>query len=457
MKRRYFLESAAALSSTFLTNTHLAAAEPSSQKNVIVNINLNGGPDFRHLLCPDQNTDYGQAYWKSRYSLWNINSEAQVPSITQQLHWVDHPSTTFGFHPQATWLRDQWIQGKVAIINNVGITTSRNHDHGTIRLESGDVDALPNDRQLSGWGGRCAHAMSENILSLTPRVSQFCYGPHPSHPKRHDNEIVYSIRDMQKFGLYKPDGLTSTPNGAGAQSVMYRALSSYYQKKNPQLPRSSPYRPAIDHFIKMNALGDQVKARLSNIDFPVELSEMVNGHRTCHHRPFAKECKNLVEALQAIDLFKASICSLSYLGFDSHKSQYSSLQEKFYDLFHNDGALAQANQQISLLSPHISPVYVLHGEFGRQLKANGDRGTDHGYANSMIVVGKGVRGGIYGNMFPAEEIQKFSTYGEHIEAKTSIEPILSKLCNWLSPGIGDLVCPKATTRMLEHPSVLDFI
>jgi len=42
-------------------------------------------------------------------------------------------------------------------------------------------------------------------------------------------------------------------------------------------------------------------------------------------------------------------------------------------------------------------VIVTMSEFGRTARENGNRGTDHGHANAMFVVGNGVRGGkIYG-------------------------------------------------------------
>jgi len=42
-------------------------------------------------------------------------------------------------------------------------------------------------------------------------------------------------------------------------------------------------------------------------------------------------------------------------------------------------------------------VILTMSEFGRTARENGTRGTDHGHANAMFVVGGGVRGGkVYG-------------------------------------------------------------
>jgi len=43
-------------------------------------------------------------------------------------------------------------------------------------------------------------------------------------------------------------------------------------------------------------------------------------------------------------------------------------------------------------------VVLTMSEFGRTAKENGNRGTDHGHANAMFVVGNSVRGGkVYGD------------------------------------------------------------
>jgi uncharacterized protein (DUF1501 family) len=42
-------------------------------------------------------------------------------------------------------------------------------------------------------------------------------------------------------------------------------------------------------------------------------------------------------------------------------------------------------------------IFVTMSEFGRTAKENGNRGTDHGHANCMFVMGGDVRGGqVYG-------------------------------------------------------------
>lgn len=100
-------------------------------------------------------------------------------------------------------------------------------------------------------------------------------------------------------------------------------------------------------------------------------------------------------------------------------------------------------------------VYVFNTDFGRQIRANGDYGTDHGRGNYTILVGRCVNGGVYGEMFPANEIQgaagsrRFDQQDADIEGRTSFERVLSAACDWTEAGTGAQVFPNAATSLLE--------
>jgi uncharacterized protein (DUF1501 family) len=82
-----------------------------------------------------------------------------------------------------------------------------------------------------------------------------------------------------------------------------------------------------------------------------------------------------------------------------------------WDTHNNQGAargqlanlLAQFGQGIAALARDLGPermrdvVILTMSEFGRTARENGTRGTDHGHANAMFVVGGAVRGGVYGD------------------------------------------------------------
>ncbi len=65
-------------------------------------------------------------------------------------------------------------------------------------------------------------------------------------------------------------------------------------------------------------------------------------------------------------------------------------------------------------------------EFGRTVKENGNRGTDHGHANVMFVLGGGVRGGrVYGDWPGLEREQLYE--GRDLNVTTDFRTVLSEL------------------------------
>jgi uncharacterized protein (DUF1501 family) len=82
-------------------------------------------------------------------------------------------------------------------------------------------------------------------------------------------------------------------------------------------------------------------------------------------------------------------------GWDTHVNQGNARGQLANRLQEFSSGLAALYQD---LGQRMDDVVVLTmSEFGRTARENGNRGTDHGHANAMLVMGNGVRGGqVYG-------------------------------------------------------------
>jgi uncharacterized protein (DUF1501 family) len=93
-------------------------------------------------------------------------------------------------------------------------------------------------------------------------------------------------------------------------------------------------------------------------------------------------------------------------------------------------------------------VVVTMSEFGRTAKENGNRGTDHGHANSMFVMGGGVKGGkVYGK-WPGLEKEQLHE-GRDLALTTDFRDVLGELVlrHLGNPSLGT-VFPGYDPRML---------
>jgi len=154
---------------------------------------------------------------------------------------------------------------------------------------------------------------------------------------------------------------------------------------------------------------------------------------------------------------------MRYDGWDTHNNQIGRIGDNLEDLFSTSGGLATAMSAISALGSNAADnmVFNFTSDFGRQLKANGDRGTDHGRGIYTVLVGKDLSGGTYGEMFPEREAMEdgngripLETSGADILGLTSTEKIQAALCDWVEPGSGAAVFPNAALADEETGGLL---
>ncbi|MBV8570957.1 MAG: DUF1501 domain-containing protein, partial [Acidobacteriaceae bacterium] len=105
-------------------------------------------------------------------------------------------------------------------------------------------------------------------------------------------------------------------------------------------------------------------------------------------------------------------------GAQPHTGQLANLLREFGD------ALGAFSQDMGDQMADITLVTM--SEFGRTVKENGNRGTDHGHANVMFVLGGPVRGGkVYGAWPGLEREQLYE--GRDLNVTTDFRSVLSEL------------------------------
>lgn len=480
MKRREFMRRtmlASALAGTGIglampATTMAASCALQNRSRTLVNLMLYGGMDSRFLFMPSKNhysSQYLLEIWEARKGLYsnaytsyeNMFDNEYIPVV-----YDDGVNSTMeiGIHKSCDWLAGQFEAGNVAIIANSFCSRNRRHDQSQLNANVGEpeFDQLIYDR--SGWGGRLQEQQAQgmNLVELSHEISVF--GNGSSQGERLDR--VIHAKNMRDIALPNVD---ETGGSTSRRDIMARALRSYYEARGAEAGNQagSPYNIFFQHNDAFRAFGDTVASRIGACgDLPVELAglSLNSGH-------FAQQCKNLYDiALMDSGSINTQILSMRYDGWDTHNNQLGRITDNLEDIFGGSGGLATAINAMGQLA--LDPenntdaasklVFNFTTDFGRQLKANGDKGTDHGRGVYTILLGNDVSGGLYGEMFPEREAWPdnngkvpLQTSGADILGLTSTEKIQAALCEWVQPGSSSAVFPNAASAAIEDTVSLD--
>jgi len=433
-----------------------------NRSRTLVNLMLNGGMDSRFLFMPSPghaDLDYLDQIWQARKVLYTARYPDYATMFANEYVPVSHAGgLEFGVYKGCDWLASQFVAGNVAIVANSFCSRNRRHDQSQLNANAGDpeYDQLIYDR--SGWGGRLQEqqAGTMSLVELSHEISVF---GNSSVAGARLSQVIHAL-DMRDIAL---PNVRAGGGSTSRRDVMSRALRSYYEARSAEAGNQagSPYHIFFQHSDAFRAFGDTVAARLDACGaLPEELSglDLNSGH-------FEQQCKNLYDiALMDAASIDTQILSMNYGGWDTHSGQLTSIGRNLQDLFGSSGGLATTMTAMTDLGTNAADkmVFNFSSDFGRQLKANGGFGTDHGRGIYTILLGSEVSGGTYGEMFPAREAQPdansripLQTSGADILGLTSTQRIQAALCEWVEPGSSAAVFPTAGTAAEESPGLLD--
>jgi len=411
----------------------------------------------------------------------------------------------FGIWREAGWLIDQFLKGNAALVFNTAGASSRAHDRASLQLNQGDIEAELDQVNRSGWGGRLARVASGSVVSVTNTPDAFCFGPRGSalnfNPNIIDNRMLLSVPNSREYGLSEFRQTSRSLNNGHRR--LARSLNRYYD--NLRTGAANPARPPFDkprnHEATLRNFGNLLRERLDTVSVPSVIQALgdevsiggqavnpgANGNprRTLRNRGFARQVENLFDSLAANDILNSRVISLEYRGFDTHAGQRGSpvqrngvvsegpeldnlriqlndpnrrrnIESNFKDLFGGPFVLEPnaPHSAFSALQQGLTEVgaagvsrlvYTFAGEFGRQIRGNGDNGTDHGSGNLVLVIGSRVRGGVYGQLFPDNEIPLYGNSRLNtpdIETLTHTDFLFGAVSDWVQPNSSQLVYPR---------------
>ena len=320
---------------------------PGGANRTLLLINLQGGNDGLNCIVPHGDPDY----YRVRPSL--AIAQSQVLAIDARL----------GFNPQMRALKALYDKGSVAVVQGVGYPDP---DHSHFRSTEIWQTAAPDKYLHTGWLGRYmddAGLPADNLFNGVA-LSQVL-----------PEVMVASKTDVPAIPSERGYGLISDRNAA--------SRATYTQVvRDARQPFTSPYLSHVMEIEDHSQRGSQ------------ELPKLIAGYRPAGAYPATPLGRSLSLAAQIVgSKLGTKVIYVQHGSFDTHVSQVQT-QNRLLGEFSDAIAAFYAD-----LAAHGSDDDVLtmtFSEFGRRIEENGSRGTDHGEASPLFLIGGNVKGGMYG-------------------------------------------------------------
>jgi uncharacterized protein (DUF1501 family) len=362
----------------FLARTVAAAGNP--RRRVLVTIFQRGAVDGLNMIVPFGERDY----YAARPSI-AIARPGSNPQSAVDLDGF------FGLHPRLAPLKPLYDARQLAIVHACGSPDgTRSHFDAQDYMET----ATPGvKRTQDGWLNRYLHAREHEAatpfraVALSPQLPRSLQGLAPA----------LAIGQIAQFGIRAGQATDmvqasfEAEYAAAAQSVLHQtgreAFDAVKMLKNADPRRYQPENGAV---YPRSPYGEALRqiAQLIKADVGLEVAVAESGNWDHHVNEGAADGQIALR----LDDFGNGIAAF-----------------------------------VRDLGDRMSDIVVLTmSEFGRAVAENGNRGTDHGHGNAMMIVGGGVRGGkVYGKWPGLAREQRYE--GRDLAVTTDFRTVFSEV------------------------------
>lgn len=322
-----------------------AKGKPADPDTVLVVVELAGGNDGLNTLIPYSDPEY----YRLRPTL-GVKEDVALKL-----------DDGMGMHPSLKGLSELFAAGKVAVIQGVGYPNP-NRSH----FRSMDIwqTASPDDQFKYGWIGRhFDDKMAAGALSPVTGLG---------------------------LSVEKPRALTAAKASIPCFASLADIKSMVGNADNERLLREIQGKEA--------QAGTQTRtiqqASISALDAMAALQSKLDGYTPSGTYPadqFGNGFKQIAQLIATSP--QTRVVYFRVGGFDTHSKQadsHAKLLQGFSD------AVKAFQDEMEKIGKADKVITMAFSEFGRRAYENGSAGTDHGKAGPMFLIGKRIKGGMYG-------------------------------------------------------------
>jgi uncharacterized protein (DUF1501 family) len=333
---------------SFLARAAWGAAEPSTRTKRLVVIFQRGAADGLNIVVPHAEPQY----------------YAMRPSINIPRKDVLDLDGFFGLHPSLAPFQPLWQQRHLAIVHSAGSPDpNRSHFDAQDFMESGTPGVKSTE---DGWLNRSLRDLPHpspkspfEAIAMGPSIPRILSGFEPVIAMNNINDFSVGGRNQKSspvantFEAMYSHSLDTVLHGTGAET--------FDAVKMLKSADPSQYKPAPGANYPKGRFGESMR----------QLAQLIKAN------------------------LRVQVAFADISGWDHHVNE-GAIEGQLANVL-RDFSQSLAAFWTDLGDLGEDTVVVTMSEFGRTVRENGNRGTDHGHANVMFVLGGPVKGGkVYG-------------------------------------------------------------
>lgn len=359
---------------SFLARAAYGAVEPGGRTKRLVVIFQRGAADGLNIVVPHGE----QAYYAMR------------PSINIPQRSVIDLDGFFGLHPSLAPFQPLWQQGHLAIVHATGSPDeTRSHFDAQDYMESGTPGVKATE---DGWLNRTLRSLPEvskqsdfRAVAMGPSLPRILTGPEPA----------IAVNNINNFGV-----------GGGNSNPIANTFEAMYADSVDAVLHGTG-QETFEAVKMLKSADPQKYTPAAGADYP-------RGR-------FGDSLQQLAQLIKANMGVQIAFADIS--GWDHHVNEGSTQGQLASSL--SDLSRSLAAFWIDLGDLAEDTVVVTMSEFGRTARENGNRGTDHGHANVMFVMGGPVKGGKVYGQWPGLDVSQLHE-GRDLALTTDFRTVLGE-------------------------------